>query len=103
MIAVCVGALAQAAQVIFQVAEHEPGVVKVGLGLRAGLAQQLTSPLEILDFLGRGRRGSLLLGVADGGHLLLPISRKGEQQRDQRAHRASQDIQKRKQLNAASG
>ena len=72
--------------------------------LLARIAQQLEARhCEILDFLGGGSLGGRLLGVADAGHLLLSVSRKGEQQRDQRTHRASQDVQKRKQLNAVSG
>ncbi len=39
-------------------------------------------PLKILDVLGGGLLGGHLLGVANADHLLLSVTRKGEQQSD---------------------
>ncbi len=93
-----VGAIAQTAEVILQMTEFRSRVVQIGLSFVARLLELRDSPLECVAI--------VLVGFAFfafGDQRLLPLARKADQQRYQRAGRANQDRQQRNQPDASGG
>ena len=90
----------QPALVVLDVAEPEPLVGQLGLGLAADLAELLGAPLDDLT-LGRRILGRRLLGRLGFGlphRLVLTMARKGMQQHQQGTQGADHGVQKREHL-----